>query len=81
MLALTLVADVGSVTHRQLIEMFCSASRALDAAFAPDVSRAAYEQADELLQRGEAAGLSLTTRSDACYPDALGESHDPPAVL
>lgn len=80
-LALTLVADVGSVTHRQLIETFCTASRALGAAFAPEISARAYADADVLLRRGELAGLSLTARSDAQYPDALRELHDPPATL
>lgn len=81
MLALTLVADIGSVRHRQLIATFSSAARALDAAFAPEVSRAAYAAADAVLARGSSAGLSLVSRTDADYPVSLDELHDPPAVL
>lgn len=80
-LALTLVADVGTVTHRQLIERFCTASQALDAAFAPDVARGAYAEADAMLERSIASGLTLTTRSDASYPEPLRDLRDPPAVL
>jgi DNA processing protein len=80
-LALTFVADVGSVTHLQLTETFSSAGHALAAAFAPAVSRAAYAAADAALARGDAAGLSLVVRGRGEYPEALGELHDPPAVL
>lgn len=81
MLALSRVADVGNVTHQQLIERFGSASRALGGAFSPDVAAAAYAEADALLARGSAAGLALTTIADASYPEALRALYDPPAVL
>lgn len=80
-LALTLVADVGSVTHRQLIERFCTASRALGEGFSPEVVHDAYARADELLARGVSRGLALTTNADEGYPASLRELHDPPAVL
>jgi len=80
-LALTLVADVGSVTHRQLIERFWSASRALDEGFSPTVARGAYEQADALIAAGGRAGLSLTTTLDDQFPEQLRDLHAPPAVL
>jgi DNA processing protein len=80
-LALTLVADVGSVTHRQLIERFRSASRALDGGFAKTVSAAAYTQADAYVEQARARGLELTTVADDRYPASLRELHNPPAVL
>lgn len=80
-LALTRVAEVGSITHQQLIARFGSASRALDEAFPPDVSRAAYAEADALCARGEGAGLALTTIADATYPASLHSLYDPPPVF
>ena len=80
-LALSLVADIGPVSHRQLLERFRSASRALDVTVEPGAARAAYDAADEALSRAAAAGLALTTIVDAHYPAPLRELHDPPPVL
>jgi DNA processing protein len=80
-LALTLVAEVGSVAHRQLSERFRSARQALDAAFSPDVRARAYTDADEFLRTGERRGLQLMTQLDSGYPATLRELHDPPATL
>jgi len=80
-LALSLVADIGPVTHRQLLERFGSASRALDAAIDPNTARSAYAAADDALARGEVAGLELTTIVDPQYPPSLLHLHGPPPVL
>ncbi len=80
-LALTLVADVGSVTHRQLIATFRTASGALANGFSPAVGREAFAEADRLLATGSAGGIALTTIADAWYPPALLELNAPPAVL
>jgi DNA processing protein len=80
-LALTLVADVGSVTYRQLTERFGTAARALDDGVAPPVVQDAYRRADELIERAGSRGIELTTGTDGRYPQALRELHDPPAVL
>ena len=80
-LALTLVAEVGSVTHRQLSERFRSASRALDDGFSAGVRTDAYAKADRILSDGADRGLALITRIDEEYPESLLQLHDPPAVL
>ncbi len=80
-LALSLVADIGAVTHRQLLERFRSASRAIDATVEPAKARPAYEAADEALSRAAKAELELTTIGDERYPAALRDLHDPPPVL
>lgn len=80
-LALTLVADVGSVRHKQLIERFRYASRALGEGFPAAVVHDVYATADELIAQGAARGLELVTNIDAQYPEALRVLHDPPAVL
>ena len=80
-LALTLVADVGSVTHRHLIERFGTATRALGAVVSSEVASAAFAQADAYLVRGGARGLALTTNAESAYPESLRDLHDPPPVL
>lgn len=80
-LALSLVAEVGSVAHRQLSERFRSAERALDAEFSPEVVRDAYAQADELLARGVKAGLEFITQIDEQYPEPLRQLYTQPPVL
>jgi DNA processing protein len=80
-LALTFVADVGSVTHLQLVERFRSAARALADGFPSGVSAAAYDQADRSLEMGAARGLTLVTIIDEQYPEQLRNLHDPPPVL
>lgn len=80
-LALSLVADVGAVTHRQLLARFRSASHAIDAAIDRQSARAAYDAADESLSSGAAAGLTLTTIGDARYPETLRHLNDPPPAL
>ena len=80
-LALSLVAEVGTVTHRQLNERFRSAARALDASFPRVECDAAYSAADRLLDSAAARGLSLVTIADDYYPDQLRQLHDPPPVL
>jgi len=80
-LALSLVPDVGSVTHKQLTETFRSASHALAAAFPPTVVTDAYARADACLQAGVAADLLLTTIIDDGYPPQLRHLHAPPPVL
>jgi DNA processing protein len=80
-LALTLVAEVGSVTHRQLNERFRSAMRALDEGFSKTTRAAAYASADRLLDAGAQRGLALVTIADDLYPSQLRDLHDPPPVL
>ena len=80
-LALSLVADIGAVTHKHLCERFRSASRAIDTTIEPSAARAAYAEADAALERATAAGIALTTIGDAQYPPALEHLHDPPPVL
>jgi DNA processing protein len=80
-LALSLVADIGPVAHRQLLERFRSASRAIDATVKPTEARAAYDGADDTLARAAAAGLALTTVADDHYPESLRQLNDPPPVL
>lgn len=79
--ALSLVADIGPVTHRQLLERFCSASRAIDATVDSTRARAAYQTADEYLERSAKDGLELTTIGDEHYPATLRHLYDPPPVL
>jgi DNA processing protein len=79
--ALTLVADVGSVAHRQLSERFRSASQALTVAFPSELTAKAYADADEFLRIADRRGVRLTTQLEATYPPALLELHDPPATL
>jgi len=80
-LALTLVADVGSVKFRQLMDRFVSATRALEQGFSKDVVCDAYANADAALARATSRGLELTVAGDERYPSQLLELHDPPAVL
>ena len=74
-LALTLVADVGSVTHRQLIERFRSASRALDEAFPPEVVRDAFATADEQIRAAERAGVAFMTMPKIALVRAIVLNH------
>jgi DNA processing protein len=80
-LALTRVAEVGSVTHRQLNERFRSAVRALDEVFSKSVRESAYAFADTMLDAGAERGLTLVTIADDQYPRQLRDMHDPPPVL
>lgn len=80
-LALSLVADVGSVTHKQLSERFGSASHALFAAFPANVREDVYRRADAYLALGEERGLTLVTQFDERYPAQLHHLNDPPPVL
>lgn len=80
-LALTFISDVGSVRHRQLLETFRSAARALADAFPSAVSTDAYAMADAAVARGTAGGLALTAIGEANYPAQLRELYDPPSVL
>ena len=80
-LALSLVADVGSVGHQQLSERFGSASHALLAAFSPEVREDVYRRADKYLALGRERGLTLVTRFDGNYPPQLHHLHDPPPLL
>jgi DNA processing protein len=80
-LALTRVAEVGSVTHRQLNERFRSAMRALDEGFSKSVRESAYAFADTMLDAGAERGLTLVTIADEQYPTQLRDLHDPPPVL
>lgn len=80
-LALTLVADVGSVTHRQLIERFGTASRALGDGVPWELASSAFARADAFMACGTARGLALTTIVDVDYPPRLRDLHDPPAVI
>ncbi|HEX3865104.1 MAG TPA: DNA-processing protein DprA [Gemmatimonadaceae bacterium] len=79
-LALSLVADVGPVTHRQLTERFGSALRAL-AEGVPSHADRANEKADSLLSDASARGLRLVTAADTMYPQQLLNLYDPPPVL
>ena len=80
-LALSVVAEVGSVKHKQLIERFGSASRALDGGFSRDVAASAFVDADAMLATAPDRELALVTILDEQYPAALRDLHDPPAVL
>lgn len=80
-LALSLVADIGAVTHRQLLERFWSAAQAIDATVEPSAAGAAYDEADELLANAEMRHIDLTTIGDASYPEQLRHLTDPPPVL
>lgn len=80
-LALSLVADIGAVTHRQLLERFRYAERAIDAAAEPNAARVAYAEADELLAKAEASRIDFTAIGDAQYPEQLHQLTDPPPVL
>ncbi|MGH7615632.1 MAG: DNA-processing protein DprA, partial [Gemmatimonadaceae bacterium] len=80
-LALSLVPDVGAVTHRQLLERFRSASRAIDATMDSARARAACAAADDISAATEQAGLELTVVGDPPYPASLHHLHDPPPVL
>jgi DNA processing protein len=75
------VAEIGPVSHRQLLERFRTAARAIDCAVGPAVARAAYSAADDALARGDAAKLTLTTIVDPEYPASLHHLNDPPPVL
>lgn len=80
-LALSLVADIGPVGHKERSERFGSASRALDLDFAADVRRDAYRSADRHIARGKERGLTLLTQFDELYPPQLHHLNDPPPVL
>jgi DNA processing protein len=80
-LALSFVADVGSVTHRQLSATFRSASQALAQAVPAAAAAGAYARADDALRAAAAAGLALTTIGDSGYPEQLQNLYDPPPVL
>lgn len=80
-LALSFAADIGPVTHHQLIARFRTASRAIDATLTPDAARAVYREADQALSRADAAGIALTTMADSHYPESLRHLNDPPPVL
>ena len=80
-LALTYLADVGTLMYRQLLATFGSASRALHAGFPQSVVAGAYARADAARIRGEQRGLTLTTDLDPDYPAALRDLEHPPAVL
>ena len=80
-LALSLVADVGPVAHKQLSERFGSASQALAADYSADIRRDVYQRADKHLARGRDRGLTLITRFDERYPAQLHHLSDPPPVL
>jgi DNA processing protein len=80
-LALSVVADIGNVKHKQLTERFGSASRALDVAFSREVAANAFVEADVMLEAAPVRGLTLVTHLDDEYPASLRDLHDPPAVL
>jgi len=80
-LALSLAADVGPVGHRELLERFRSAARAIDTAVNPSAAARAYAAADAALASAAAADLGITTVADDEYPPALLHLHDPPPVL
>jgi len=80
-LALSLVRDLGPVTHKRHTERFGSASRALDHECAAGEREDAYRRADDLLGRAGDRGLTLVTHRDALYPPQLLNLNDPPPVL
>lgn len=80
-LALSLVAELGPVTHKQKTERFGSASRALECDVPADVRQEVYRRADKHIARAAERGLTLLTRFDAVYPEQLHHLHDPPPVL
>ncbi|MEO7084425.1 MAG: DNA-processing protein DprA [Gemmatimonadaceae bacterium] len=80
-LALTLVANVGSVTHKQLIARFGSASRALNEAIPPAVATVARADAVAMLADSEKSGLTLIAIGDEAYPEQLTQLYDPPPVV
>jgi DNA processing protein len=80
-LALTLVADIGSVKHKQLIERFRSASRALDQGVSATKAARALAEAESMLALAGERSLSLAAIGSADYPEQLIELYDPPPVL
>lgn len=80
-LALTLVADVGPVAHKELLARFRSASRAFAATCPPDRAAALLAEADSHVAAAAARGLSLLACGDEEYPAQLLELNDPPPVL
>jgi len=80
-LALSLAAEVGPVGHRELLERFRSAARAIDSAVDPRAAAQAYAAADSALAAAAAADLGITTVADDEYPPQLLHLHDPPPVL
>ena len=80
-LALSLVGDIGPVSHRQLLERFGSAARAIDVTVEAQAARGAYAAADDQIARAETARLELTTIGDAHYPEQLRHLTGPPPVL
>ncbi|MBN1589013.1 MAG: DNA-processing protein DprA [Pirellulales bacterium] len=94
-LRLSLVADVGPITRRALLERFGSPGAVFEAA--PDELRAVKGVGPKLLGRIVAArdeidplremalcrrhGIEIITERDARYPRLLGQIHDPPSVL
>ena len=80
-LALTMVADVGPVAHKQLLATFRSATRALDSIRPPEDVARLLADADAQIANGAERGLSLCACGDAGYPPQLLELNDPPPVL
>lgn len=80
-LALTLVDNIGPITHRQLLERFGSAARAFDSTCPRDKVARVLAQADALIAAGASQHLALTIPGDAEYPAQLLDLNDAPPVL
>ena len=80
-LALTLVADIGCVAHRELNERFGSCTRALDEYCSKVDREAAFASADGMLDHADKRAISLVTIIDEQYPSQLRDLHDPPPIL
>ena len=80
-LALTLVADIGCVAHRQLNERFGSSRQALDEYCSKTDRDTAYSLADRMLDDADKRHIALVTITDDQYPSQLRDLHDPPPIL
>jgi len=93
-LALRLVKGVGPVVYQGLLRafatpaaVFAASAHALECAgVRPEIGRAIrrfddWARVDDQVRRAERAGVRLLTWSDAAYPAALRQIHDPPPFL
>lgn len=80
-LALSLIAGVGPVRFRELLEAHGTARAALNGWRDARAAREAREEARSLIARADACGAGLLTATCATWPASLSELPQPPAVL